>query len=386
LSPDAKWAYVPFISDRGFPVTNQNIDRGWVVGNRLGRVPLSQDGPREAISLDPQGDALGDVDGLDVSPDGNTLVLTAAGTHELVVLRLPLRFVAYGGPGDFIDEDLRNDRERFRRIRLGGRPLGVQLTPDAKKAVVANYLLNAVQVVDLQTEKVTKTIALGGPATPSLARKGEAFFTDATRSFNSWFSCSTCHVEGHTNGGSFDTFNDKAYNVLKKTLSLRGVAQTPPYTWHGWQDKMRESIHESAMRSMGGPEPSEADLDALDAYFQTLDWVPSPHRKPDGGLTVAAKRGETIFNDKGCVACHAAPTFTTPAVYDVGLDTPEENLKGYNPPSLRNVYSRAPYLHDARADTLEEVVTKHHRPSQLSNKPDLKPAEVGDLIAYLKSL
>jgi YVTN family beta-propeller protein len=55
LSPDAKWAYVPFISDRGFPVTNQNIDRGWVVGNRLGRVPLSQDGPREAISLDPQG-------------------------------------------------------------------------------------------------------------------------------------------------------------------------------------------------------------------------------------------------------------------------------------------------------------------------------------------
>jgi cytochrome c peroxidase len=329
---------------------------------------------------------LGDVDGLDVSPDGNTLVLTAAGTHELVVLRLPLRFVAYGGPGDFIDEDLRNDRERFRRIRLGGRPLGVQLTPDAKKAVVANYLLNAVQVVDLQTEKVTKTIALGGPATPSLARKGEAFFTDATRSFNSWFSCSTCHVEGHTNGGSFDTFNDKAYNVLKKTLSLRGVAQTPPYTWHGWQDKMRESIHESAMRSMGGPEPSEADLDALDAYFQTLDWVPSPHRKPDGGLTVAAKRGETIFNDKGCVACHAAPTFTTPAVYDVGLDTPEENLKGYNPPSLRNVYSRAPYLHDARADTLEEVVTKHHRPSQLSNKPDLKPAEVGDLIAYLKSL
>jgi len=386
VSPDAKWAYVPFVSDRGFPVTEDNIDRGWVIGNRLARVPLAQNGPREAISLDPRGDALGDVDGLDVSPDGNTLVLTAAGTHELIVLHLPLRFVAYGGPGDFIDEDLRNDHERFRRIRLGGRPLGVKVTPGGERAIIANYLLNAVQVVDLASGAVTKTIALGGPAAPSLARKGEALFTDASRSFHSWFSCNTCHVEGHTNGGSFDTFNDKTYNVLKKTLSLRGVAQTPPYTWHGWQGTMRDSIHESALRSMRGPEPSEADLDALDAYFQTLDWAPSPHRKPDGGLTAQAKRGETLFSGKGCVACHAAPTFTTPAIYDVGLDTAEENLKGYNPPSLRNVSNRAPYLHDARAATLGEVVTKYHRPSHLSGKPDLKPAEVSDVVAYLKSL
>lgn len=386
LSPDAKWSYVPFVSDRGFPATDTNIDRGWVIGNRLARVPLASDGPREAVSLDPQGDAVGDLDGLAVSPDGNTLALTAAGTHELVVLRLPLRFVAFGGPGDFIDDDLRSDSERFRRIRLGGRPLGVRFLPGGKQVVVANYLLNAVQVVDLDAGKVTQTIALGGPAAPSLARQGEAIFHDAKRSFNNWFSCATCHVEGHTNGGSFDTFNDKTYNVLKKTLSLRGITQTPPYTWHGWQGKMRDAVHESALKSMAGPEPTPADLNALDAYFATLDWTPSPFRNPDGSLTPAAQRGEKVFNAKACQTCHAAPTFTTPAVYDVGLDTPEENLKGYNPPSLRGVYNRAPYLHDARAETLEDVLTQHHRPSQLTGKPDLSPAELKDLIAYLNSL
>jgi DNA-binding beta-propeller fold protein YncE len=353
MSPDAQWAYLPFVAERGFPATKVNIDRGWVTASRLARVPLAENGLREAISLDPRGQAFGDVDGLAISPDGKTIVVTAGGTHEMIVLRLPLRFMARGGPGDHIDEDLRTDPTRFRRFPLGGRPLAVRFLPDGKQVAVANYLLNAVQVVDVDTGQIAKTISLGGPAKPSLARQGEAIFLDATRSFGQWFSCATCHVEGHTNGGSFDTFNDQKYDVLKKTLSLRGVAQTPPYTWHGWQGKLRDGVHESAINSMQGPEPNDADLNALEAYFQTLDWVPSPHRNPDGTLTAQAKRGERVFNDKACQTCHAAPTFTTPGVYDVGLGAPTDTFKGYNPPSLRNVYiapipARRPRRHPGR--------------------------------------
>lgn len=386
VAPDGEWAYVSNIAERGMAATKENIDNGWVVANRLNRVSLTEEGPREAIALDERGRAVGDLDGVAISPDGRTIAVTAGGTHELLLLGQPLPFVAYGGPGDHSEPELRGNPQRLRRIPLGGRPLGVRFAPDGKTVVVANYLANALQVVDVGTGKIARAIALGGPAAPSLARRGEAIFYDAGRSFNQWYSCNTCHVDGHTNGGSFDTFNDGSYGLPKKTLSLRGVAQTGPWTWHGWQKDLRAGIHESMVTSMQGPEPSQDDLDALLAFFQTIDFVPSPHRNPDGTLTAAAKRGEAVFKDKVCVACHAGPNFTSPGVFAVGLESERDAYKGYNPPTLRGVYDRAPYLHDGRAKTLEAVLTEHHRPSKLTGKPDLTDAELRDLVAYLKAL
>lgn len=388
VSPDGKWAYLPGITERGMAATRDNIDRGWVVGNRLVRVPLTGDGPREAITLDTQGDAVGDVDGCALSPRGDTLALTAGGTHELLLFRSPetLPFIAYGGPGDFLDISLRDDPERFRRVKLGGRPLGARFTPDGKSVVVANYLLNALQVVDVASGKVSKTVALGGPAAPSLARLGEAIFTDADRSFNSWYSCYTCHPDGHTNGGSFDTFNDGSYGKPKKTLSLRGVARTAPYTWHGWQKGLDDAVRESLVKSMQGPEPSGEDVAAVVAYLKTLDFPQSPRRAGDGSLTEAARRGEKVFAANACTTCHAGPDYASPVVLPVGLEADNDAYKGFNPPSLRNVRTRAPYLHDGRAKTLEEVLTEHHRPSQLTGKPDCTPAELADLVAFLQSL
>ena len=386
IAPDGAWAYVANISERGLAATRENIDNGWVVANRLNRVSLVEEGPREAIALDERGKAVGDLDGVALSPDGKTIAVTAGGTHELLLLGQPLPFIAYGGPGDHIEPELRSNPQRLRRVPLGGRPLGVRFAPDGKTVVVANYLANAVQVVDVATGKMARTIALGGPATPSLARRGEAMFYDAGRSFNQWFSCNTCHVDGHTNGGSFDTFNDGSYGMPKKTLSLRGVARTGPWTWHGWQKDLRGGIHESMIKSMQGTEPAGEDLDALLAFFRTLDFVPSPHRNPDGSLTAAAKRGEAVFKDKACTSCHAGPDFTSPGVFTVGLESERDAYKGFNPPPLRGVYDRAPFLHDGRAKTLEEVLTRHHRPSRLTGKPDLTEAELKDLVAYLKAL
>jgi YVTN family beta-propeller protein len=386
MSADGAWAYVPHIADRGLGTTRQNIDNGWVVASRLSRVPLREEGPREAIALDPRGKAVGDVDGVALSPDGATVALTAGGTHELLLLRQPLPFLAYGGPADHIDPDLLADAQRFRRVTLGGRPLGAAFTPDGRRVVVANYLANALQVVDVAGGQVSRTIPLGGAEQPSLARRGEAIFYDAGRSFNQWYSCHSCHTDGHTNGDTFDTFNDGRYGNPKKVLSLRGVAQTGPWTWHGWQTDLRESVHNSLTKSMQGPEPAAEDLDALMAYLGTLDFPPPRHRAPDGSLTPAAKRGEAVFTAKGCANCHAPPTFTTPRAFVVGLESPDDVYKGFNPPSLRGVGSRAPYLHDARAATLEEVLTRHHRPSQLTSKPDLTPQELAGLVAYLRSL
>ena len=386
ISPDGQWAYTPHISERLRPTTRESITEGWIVGNRLSRAPLNEDGPREALALDPRGEAVGDVDGVALSPDGNTLVVTAGGTHELLVYHLPLPFVAYGGPGDHIEPELLGHPERFRRVPLGGRPLGVQFAPDGKTVVVANYLSNALQIVDAQSGKLLRTISVGGAATPTLARQGEALFMDATRSFNQWYSCNTCHVEGHTNGSSFDTSNDGSYGTPKKVLSLRGVAHTAPYTWHGWQPSLRQIAHDSMVKSMQGPEPTGADLDAMTAYLQTLDFKPNPNAHPTGALATQVARGKTVFEAKGCNTCHAAPDYTTPAAYDVGLEEPLDPYKGFNPPSLRGVYNRAPYLHTGDARSLERLLTVFHKPSKLTGKPDLAPDELADLVAFLKTL
>lgn len=381
VSPDGLWAYVPNIAERGSPTTKENIDRGWVVGNRLSRVPLREDGPREAMTLDVRGRAVGDPEGVAVSPDGNRLAVPAGGTHELLLLGLPLPFVAFGGPGDHVEPALLRDRERFRRVDLGGRPVAAAFTPDGAKVVVANYLSNSLQVVDAATAAVSKTIALGGPAEPSLARRGEALFHDARLSFNQWYSCHTCHVEGHTNGATFDTLNDGRYGNAKKTLSLRGVARTGPWTWHGWQKDLRTALAHSMKTTMQGPEPAAADLDALAAFVATLDFAPPP--APAGE---AARRGGAVFKAKGCDTCHAGPDYTSDEAFIVGLEAPGDAYKGFNPPSLRGAGTRNPYLHDGRARTLDEVLQKHHRSSKMTGQADPTAEELADLVAFLRSL
>ena len=380
FTPDGEWAYVPHISERGFATTKDNIDNGWVIGSRLSRIPLNGPGPREAISLDARGKAVGDVEGVAVSPDGSTVAVTAAGTHELLLFRGPLPFVAYGGPGDHIEPQLLTEAGRLRRIPLGGRPLGLKITPDGKRAVVANHLSNSIQVVDLDSGGV-RSISLGGPREPSLARRGEAIFYDAQRSFNQWYSCSSCHVEGHTNGSMFDTFNDGSYNTPKKTLSLRGVAETGPWTWHGARPELRELIHDSMTKSMQGPEPTDADLDAMTAFLKTLDFVPGAAQNPQ-----SVKRGEELFNAKGCNTCHSPPNYTSGSIFDIGLASPRDVHKGFNPPSLRGVGKRAPYLHDGSGRSLTEVLATFHRPSVLTGRPDFTPEELRDVTAFLKSL
>jgi YVTN family beta-propeller protein len=388
-SADGKYVYFPWIVYRQRPITAGNIRIGWVLASRIARVRLDGPARREAISLDPQGRAVSDPHGLAISPDGQWLYCAATGTHELLVYRLPgLPFQDYGGPGDHIDAKLLADKERFFRIPLGGRPMAVRVGPDGRHVYVANYLLNAVQVIDPAARAVVRTIPLGGPAEPSLARRGEAIFFDGTRSLDQWYSCHSCHYEGHTNAVTMDTRNDGRFGNYKVVLSLRNVTHTGPWTWHGWQTDLAQSVKKSMVDSMLGKEPGEEDVKALIAYLGTLRPPPNPYRTADGGLTEAARRGEQVFQSQkaGCARCHGGPYFTDGKVHEVGTGEPGDVYKGYNPPSLVGVYDRMMYLHDGRAKTLEDALTGPHNPDHLNSRGELAKGELADLIAYLKSL
>jgi YVTN family beta-propeller protein len=388
-SADGQYVYFPWMVYRHNPITAANIRKGWVLGSRVARVRLDGPARREAITLDPPGVAVADPHGLAVSRDERTLVVAASGTHELLVFGVPkLRFVDYGGPGDHIERNLLADRDNFYRIELGGRPMAVRLSGDGHRTFVANWLTNAVQIVDLDARKVTASIPLGSSPHPSLARQGAATFYDGRRSLDQWYSCHSCHYDGGANSEPMDTKNDRSLLTFKTVPSLVGATRTGPWTWHGWQTDLDDAMRVSITETMLGPPPSPDDCRALVAFLATLDNPPNPYRAPDGSLSPAAERGRSVFHSAtaGCAACHTGPEFTDGKIHDVGLGSPKDALDGFNTPSLLGVYRRVRWLHDGRAKSLEQLLTGPHDPAKVTGSGSLTDAERSDLIEYLKSL
>ncbi|MGI9469659.1 MAG: beta-propeller fold lactonase family protein [Rubripirellula sp.] len=388
-SADGKYAYFTWMVYRTNPITTGNIRRGWVLGSRIGRVRLDGASYREAITLDVPGRAVADPSDLVISDDQEWLVASASGTHELLIYKLAeMPFIAQGGPGDLIDRKLQYNRDLFDRMSVGGRPMGLRMAKDSRTVYVANYLLNAVQVVDLQTRIITSEIALGGPKETTLARKGMEIFYDGQRSLDQWYSCHSCHQEGGTNARPMDTWNDGTEMSLKTVLPLHDVVHTFPWTWHGWQQNMTEAMEKSITSTMQGEPPTAEDKQALIAYLGTLKSPPNPFRKDDGSLTVAAERGKKVFFSAkaGCADCHNGPRFTDGQIHDVGLGSDKDAYKGYNTPSLVGVYRKVRFLHSGRARDLERVVNDLHSPGRVNGEADLSEKEAADLIEYLKSL
>jgi cytochrome c peroxidase len=134
------------------------------------------------------------------------------------------------------------------------------------------------------------------------------------------------------------------------------------------------------------PPPEVAE--ALDAYLQALQPVPSP-RRTKGRLSAAAQRGEKLFRSPavGCATCHSGPLYTDLKSYDVGtVGAYDQASDRFDTPTLIELWRTAPYLHDGSAATLRDVLTtatardRHGRTSQLTAE------EVSDLVEYLLSL
>ncbi|MBX7071642.1 MAG: hypothetical protein K1X71_00730 [Pirellulales bacterium] len=387
-SADGTHVYVPWITYGGNPITAQNIRRGWVIASRLAKVRLDGPARREAIAIDVQGQATGDPHAVALSPDESWIAVSASGSHELLVFKNDgLPWMDYGGPGDTMDEALAKDDSRCFRIALGGRPLAARFSRDGERLFVANYLLNAVQVVSIAERCVTQTIALGGPDKPSLARRGEAIFYDARRSLDQWYSCHSCHYEGGVNAVKMDTRNDGGFGSFKTVIDLHHIDKTGPWTWHGWQQELGAALRKSLTETMLGPEPTDDDVAALAEYLSLREAPSNPYRAGDGALSAAAMRGKLIFesDNAGCLRCHHGAYFTDGKTHDVGLGSPADKFDGFNTPSLLGVHRRIRFLHDGRATSLEEVLQGPHHPSRVSGGT-LSDSELADLVEYLKSL
>ena len=185
----------------------------------------------------------------------------------------------------------------------------------------------------------------------------------------------------------------------------RDEVQDFEYTIRGRLMQGRGLLRETIKPKVGF-EPAELDeqlagrskeLDALAVYCNSFEFTLSPHIPAPGKLSEAAERGKRLFFSKevGCVACHSGPYYTDSSLqkpyklHDVGTgnDDPSEKIgPQYDTPSLLGVYRTAPYLHHGKAGTLRDLLTTFNKQDKHGKTSHLKPAEIDDLVDFLKSL
>lgn len=224
-------------------------------------------------------------------------------------------------------------------------------------------------------------LALGKTPEPGPVERGEQLFFSARLSHANWFSCHSCHVDGHTNGGRSDTFGDDTRGAPKRVLSLLGVSETGPWGWNGKKATLPKQIHQSARSTMSGRGVSDRETEDIAAFLKTLEPPPpfQPASTPADQKLV--KAGRKLFESLRCTDCHAGSVLTSADAYDVGLED-ERGLREFNPPTLRGVGYRPNLFHDRRASSLKEVLTKFQH--QL-DRP-LRQDELTALLRYLRSL
>ena len=78
--------------------------------------------------------------------------------------------------------------------------------------------------------------------------------------------------------------------------------------------------------------------------------------------------------------------FTKREVTEVGTASQWDTHGKFDVPHLNNIYETAPYLHDGRAHTLEEIWTVYNPEDKHGVTNDMTKDQLNDLIEYLKSI
>jgi YVTN family beta-propeller protein len=286
-----------------------------------------------------------------------------------------------GGFANFREDLTASKHYTLARLPTQANPRRMALTPSGKTLVVSNHLADSLTLIDTVTLRVLGHIPLGGPK-PDKARRGEILFHSARHTFQQQFTCATCHPQGGADGLSWDT-SPKGTEGPLNTRALHGVRDTSPFGWRGESDTLAARVKRT-MRGVHRHQISEEDAFALAAYLETLDpRRPLPQQAED---LAAVARGKALFLGKGkCSQCHCPPAFTSELPQAV-VEDENKKLMPFDVPSLRGVGRTAPYLHDGRAATLEEIFQKHNPQKQHGAAHLLTPAELSDVVAFLKSL
>ncbi|MFZ5833649.1 MAG: hypothetical protein ACOY3P_26475 [Planctomycetota bacterium] len=410
LSPDSRYAVVTHILSH-YTIPPMQIEHGAINMNALSILDAQSMEWIDSVMLDDPHAGAANPWGVCFSADGQRLLVTHAGTHELSVIDFPKLIArvsekkgASGVYGKNALAMMAGIRQRVRLPAAGPRAV----CEIGGWSYVAGYFSDDLAAfdlksIDVQAEPVVRRIELEKFAEHSPAREGERYFNDASLCFEQWQSCGSCHPDGRSDALYWDLLNDGMGNT-KDTKNLLMAALTPPVMWRGVRADAGMAVR-AGIHHIQFVEPKPEQAEAIEAYLTSMKSVPSPHLNADvlefpktddascskchnpgvprGSPTESARRGKAIFEGKaGCATCHPHPTFTAMREVDPGLGSGVP----YDIPSLVEVWRTAPYLHNSEALSLEEAITDYNFLEKRGRTKDLSEQELEDLLEYLKSL
>ncbi len=280
------------------------------------------------------------------------------------------------------------------------------------------------------------------PLTEEGVELGRRLFNDPRLSINNRQSCASCHKEADAFS---DTINLSAgaegHTGKRNTMPIFNLAWKSSFFWDGRATTLRDQakgpmenpveMHETvtnvaAKLAASGDYPEitkDRMLLALEQFMFAQVSCDSRFDRALNGeaeLTEQEKRGFELFNTEydprrqqfgaDCFHCHGGPLFQSQTFANNGLDakfgdegrfaaTGRAGDRGkFAVPSLRNVALTAPYMHDGRFATLDEVIEHYVSGVQRSDTLDpniakhpdggvpLADADKKAIVAFLKTL
>lgn len=292
-------------------------------------------------------------------------------------------------------------------------------------------------------------IPANNPLTLEGVELGRRLFYDPLLSKNNAQSCASCHNQsfGFTDHGLQFSVGVDGVAGTRNSMSLINLGWSTRFFWDGRAFSLEEQIFQPVTNSIEMNttwQEVEEKLNAHPTYPELfykafgINYIDSLHvskaiaqfirtmisgnskfdkfLRQQATLTPSEMNGLNLFTtERGdCFHCHGfsgSGQFTDFAFHNNGLDTDAEMTdiglmavtgnsadKGkFKTPTLRNVALTAPYMHDGRFATLEEVIEHYDSGGKLSSTVDPLMKHVGsglnltaqekqDLINFLKTL
>jgi DNA-binding beta-propeller fold protein YncE len=383
------------------PITQ--VKDGWVMSTGLA---VSQaDGEVTQIPLDEANAYFSDPSGIVASPDGKRAYVASGGADVVTVLDLDrlgewLTQADAAARSDAILNMALSCRYVVARIPTGCNPRHLALSPDGRRLFVAERLDDGVLVVDTTNLKPIGRIVLGDGGRNDPIRQGERVFTRARYTFQGQFSCRSCHPDGRVDGLSYDFDGSGIGDSLLDNRSLCGVAGTAPFKWNGKNPTLQFQDGPRFARVLMRTDPiPAAQLDELATFLEHLPPTRTvPWSRVGQPLTPAEERGRKLFfaaqRPDGipiplalrCQTCHRPPIFTDRLLRSVGTKAARDASGMFDTPHLIGIGASAPYLHDGRARTLEEIWTTYQKDDLHGVSSYWSKEQLNDLVEYLKTL
>jgi cytochrome c peroxidase len=289
------------------------------------------------------------------------------------------------------------------------------------------------------------------------ATLGRVLFYDKILSINNSVACASCHKQG------LSFADDKAFSTgFSGALTIRNSMSLVNVKYYRnakflWDERGSTLETQTLLPVLDHIEMGMTSLDTLVNRLKTKSYYPVLFQKAFGTQTITSDKigdalaqfirsiiswqtrfdeGRSLINSLrlaypnftaqenegkqlffnpllGCNSCHKTETFTAPMPKNNGLENPSVDLGvggitsnasqigNFKVPSLKNIELTAPYMHDGRFATLEEVIEHynsgiqpHPNLSSLLRNPadstpvrlNLSPDQKAALVAFLKTL